>query len=230
MELREKIYYCRKKSGLSQEALAEKLGVSRQAISKWENGDSEPEISKLHNLAVTFNVTTDWLLSMDDPEEEYRCKSESEYEYDSTPENSSKSAKEVDAVLGIFGKLIRKYGWLTGIYIALSGGFLTLLGGMMRVLFRGMGTLMPQMSGPDVELVVPKLSQFSDFDNQFNQFNEQINNQINNQAESANSTFTAFGTMTNTIANVGIAVMILGILLIITGIVLAVVLKKRSKC
>ena len=38
MNLSEKILYCRKKAGLSQEALAEKLGVSRQAISKWETG------------------------------------------------------------------------------------------------------------------------------------------------------------------------------------------------
>lgn len=40
MKLHEKIYYCRKKSGLSQDALAEKLGISRQAISKWETGVS----------------------------------------------------------------------------------------------------------------------------------------------------------------------------------------------
>lgn len=40
MKLQEKILYCRKKAGLSQEALAEKLGVSRQAISKWETGGS----------------------------------------------------------------------------------------------------------------------------------------------------------------------------------------------
>ena len=38
MNLAEKILYCRKKAGLSQEALAEKLGVSRQAVSKWETG------------------------------------------------------------------------------------------------------------------------------------------------------------------------------------------------
>ena len=43
MNLSEKILYCRKKAGLSQEALAEKLGVSRQAISKWETGESVPE-------------------------------------------------------------------------------------------------------------------------------------------------------------------------------------------
>lgn len=40
MKLSEKIYYCRKKAGKSQEALAEELGVSRQAISKWETGEA----------------------------------------------------------------------------------------------------------------------------------------------------------------------------------------------
>ena len=40
MKLNEKIYQCRRKAGLSQEALAERIGVSRQAISKWETGVS----------------------------------------------------------------------------------------------------------------------------------------------------------------------------------------------
>ena len=44
MNLSEKILHCRRKSGLSQEALADKLGVSRQAISKWETGTASPEI------------------------------------------------------------------------------------------------------------------------------------------------------------------------------------------
>ena len=47
MNLSEKIYSCRKKAGLSQEALAEKLGVSRQAVSKWETAEAIPELSKI---------------------------------------------------------------------------------------------------------------------------------------------------------------------------------------
>ena len=42
MKLNEKIYACRRRAGLSQEALAERIGVSRQAISKWETGDASP--------------------------------------------------------------------------------------------------------------------------------------------------------------------------------------------
>ena len=51
MKLNEKIYLCRKKAGLSQDALAERLGVSRQAISKWETGESVPDTGKLLPLA-----------------------------------------------------------------------------------------------------------------------------------------------------------------------------------
>lgn len=63
MRLSEKIYLCRKQCGASQEELASRLGVSRQAVSKWETGDAEPELSKLRALAEAFHVSTDWLLS-----------------------------------------------------------------------------------------------------------------------------------------------------------------------
>lgn len=66
MNLSEKIQLCRKRAGLSQEALAEKLNVSRQAVSKWETGAAEPELSKLRALAAVFGVTADWLLSEED--------------------------------------------------------------------------------------------------------------------------------------------------------------------
>ena len=59
--LSEKIYTLRRKSGLSQEQLAEKIGVSRQAISKWEGGLSTPELDKLKALSECFQVTIDEL-------------------------------------------------------------------------------------------------------------------------------------------------------------------------
>ena len=59
--LSEKIYTLRRKSGLSQEQLAEKIGVSRQAISKWEGGLSTPELDKLKALSDCFHVTIDEL-------------------------------------------------------------------------------------------------------------------------------------------------------------------------
>ena len=62
MTLAEKIINLRKQQGWSQEELAEKLQVSRQSVSKWECGDSVPEIEKIVLLGHIFQVTTDYLL------------------------------------------------------------------------------------------------------------------------------------------------------------------------
>ena len=60
--LSEKIVSLRRKNGLSQEQLAEKLGVSRQAISKWEGGLSTPELDKLKALSKCFHIPIDELI------------------------------------------------------------------------------------------------------------------------------------------------------------------------
>ena len=60
--LSERIYKFRRKSGLSQEQLAEKIGVSRQAISKWESGTSTPELEKLLALSDCSSITLDELV------------------------------------------------------------------------------------------------------------------------------------------------------------------------
>ena len=63
--LSEKIYKLRKNSGLSQEQLAEQLNVSRQAISKWEQGTAIPESEKLIAISNYFGVSVDYLLKDD---------------------------------------------------------------------------------------------------------------------------------------------------------------------
>lgn len=62
MILAEKITEERKKNGWSQEELAEKLGVSRQAVSKWESTGSVPDLQRVIQLAELFGVSTDYLL------------------------------------------------------------------------------------------------------------------------------------------------------------------------
>lgn len=62
MKLGEKIYQLRKEKGLSQEALAEQIGTTRQAVSKWENDQGFPETERLLQLATIFEVSTDFLL------------------------------------------------------------------------------------------------------------------------------------------------------------------------
>ena len=105
MKLSEKICYCRKKSGKSQEALAEQLGVSRQAVSKWETGEAEPELKKLRLLAEVFGVSTDWLLSDDEPQE----KEKSDFE---TGQSAKHYPDWIDSRPGTLGRLLRRYDQL----------------------------------------------------------------------------------------------------------------------
>lgn len=62
MTMGEKLQLLRKSRGLSQEQLAAELDVSRQAISKWECGDSTPDLDKLRAICTYFGVTTDHLI------------------------------------------------------------------------------------------------------------------------------------------------------------------------
>lgn len=150
MKLNEKIFYCRRKAGLSQEALAEELGVSRQAVSKWETGDAVPEISKLLALAKNFDVTTDWLLSEEEPEEQ-ACNtnyyqenanwgSNTGFKEDTTSAERFERAADdwMDRVPGILGKMVRKFGWIAGVYIAAGGAGFTMLGLIAKIMVNGM--------------------------------------------------------------------------------------------
>lgn len=65
MKLSEKIVVLRKQSKLSQEELAEKLCVSRQAVSRWEVGSALPDASNILQLSKLFGVTSDFLLNDD---------------------------------------------------------------------------------------------------------------------------------------------------------------------
>lgn len=62
MEIGKTIQDLRKRKGLSQEELAEKIDVSRQAVSKWENGSSVPDVEKIIALSNFFQVSTDYML------------------------------------------------------------------------------------------------------------------------------------------------------------------------
>lgn len=67
--LSEQIYQLRRQKGLSQEQLAEQIGVSRQAISKWESGASTPDLEKLQALSRFFRVSLDVLVGQSDTDE-----------------------------------------------------------------------------------------------------------------------------------------------------------------
>lgn len=62
MAFSERLIELRKQAGLSQESLAERLNISRQAISKWERGESTPDMDNLKVLGQIYNVSMDYLL------------------------------------------------------------------------------------------------------------------------------------------------------------------------
>ena len=63
MKLSEKIVQLCKSQGLSQEELAERLNLSRQAVSRWESGTAQPDAGNLWQLSRLFGVTADYLLN-----------------------------------------------------------------------------------------------------------------------------------------------------------------------
>ena len=68
MEFRERLYQLRKGRGISQEELAHTVGVSRQAVQKWEAGAATPDLSNLSALADYFAVSLDYLVRGIEPE------------------------------------------------------------------------------------------------------------------------------------------------------------------
>ena len=211
MQLCEKIYYCRKKAGLSQDALAEAVGVSRQAISKWETGAAVPETTKLVPLAAALGVSVDWLLSEEGPEEE----ADSSQEYDPgcfTYEDGAQSRPREDpdwmeTLPKYLRRAAKRWGWLAGVYIALWGLPLVILGAGARGVSNRMFGSFNDISGGlwgggfgsagTVDGVEIPISGASD--------------------------------LFNPVAAVGTVIIVIGVVLIIAGAALAAYLKSKSK-
>ena len=69
IDIANRFYELRKKNSLSQEELAEKIGVSRQAVSKWERAEASPDTDNLILLSKLYNISMDELLSTEEPVE-----------------------------------------------------------------------------------------------------------------------------------------------------------------
>ncbi|MBD5395115.1 MAG: helix-turn-helix domain-containing protein [Lachnospiraceae bacterium] len=74
MNVADRIQSLRKSKGISQEELADQIGVSRQAVSKWESEQSTPDIEKIILLSDYFEVTTDYLLKGIEPKPDLEVK------------------------------------------------------------------------------------------------------------------------------------------------------------
>ena len=283
MNLSEKIQLCRKRAGLSQEALAEKLNVSRQAVSKWETGAAEPELSKLRALAAVFGVTADWLLSEGDEGEESALgasaggreggapdedstrgastanaggfrKSSAEsgdftdgdsadkgssgqgegqadttsgasaHQDESSASNASASEQTagggsadfhsassspnwVESVPGVLGRLLRQYGWIIGLRMAISGALMTFIGFLGRAAVRSMD----QSFGLGFEMVPSQTAWYDDAGNL-------MTSSISTPSQPSDPM---------TILCTGMIV--LGVILILAGICIAVSLRNQNK-
>lgn len=133
MNLSEKILYCRKKAGMSQLDLADALGVSRQAVSKWETGESNPDVTKLPQMAALFGVTTDYLLS-DEPVEKNAEPSEAP----EPPQNPPVYPEWVNNLPRHMMNMVKKFGWLYGLRVAVGGALMTAMGLLGRWMFKTM--------------------------------------------------------------------------------------------
>ena len=200
MKLNEKIIICRKQKGYSQEELANVLGVSRQSVSKWETGESLPDIHKLMSIAQVFGVSTDWLLMEDDIE----VKEE---------KTSRNYPAWLDKLPSNMLKMVQKFGWLYGLYLAGGGVVTTAVGYLSRYIFKTMilgdvNALMNQYVTGDVPYHV---MEDIFLDSQYGFFSS-----FELTAWKIASTFTGF-------------IIGLGIVTIVIGLLLAIVLKTWGK-
>ena len=142
MKLNEKIAWYRREKKLSQEELAARVGVSRQAVSKWELGEASPDIGKLLALAKAFGVTTDHLLNEEEGPERDAPPPQA------APESSASPPQDTLSNLpGFLGKMVRRWGWLAGIYLALEGAGVALVGFIARWGFGSMFAESNRMMG-----------------------------------------------------------------------------------
>lgn len=141
MKLNEKIAWYRREQKLSQEELAARVGVSRQAVSKWELGEASPDVGKLLALARAFGVTTDHLLNEEEGPER-----------DAPPPRASSAPPppardSLSNLPGFLGRMVRRWGWLAGIYLALEGAGVALVGFIARWGFGSMFAESNRMMG-----------------------------------------------------------------------------------
>lgn len=99
LQLGTKLADLRKRNGYSQEALAEKLGISRQAVSKWERGESTPDTDTLIELSRLYSVSLDELVGNDTKQQN---------EADNNTVNNNTAHKKDDPVYpGLSNKLLK---------------------------------------------------------------------------------------------------------------------------
>lgn len=122
MTFGEKLQSLRRRSGMSQDTLAEQLEVSRQAVSKWERDETMPETEKVVRIAKLFDVSLDELLLGKDPEP----RAEPQYQPYTPPMSSQTDRLE---------KFLRRHGYKFGYGMMAVGAFICILAILMRLIW-----------------------------------------------------------------------------------------------
>jgi len=130
MSFGQKLQMLRQQAGMSQDALAERLGVSRQAVSRWERDETMPDPDKIVTLADLFGVTTDYLLRQDSGGQTVGAQP-----HKSTGRSGTRPRDSRDFI-DRAGYLAKTKGYLLG-WVLVAWGVLDLL----VVLLMGMGVL-----------------------------------------------------------------------------------------
>ena len=128
MEFNNKLYELRKQKGFSQEELANRLNVSRQTVSKWEVGESTPDMEKLVAISDLFGVSLDELVKGEEPKpvgtSEQIVKSElySDIKEHVLTDNNKKKAKKGLKIAGIVAGIIVLIDLISFVvYVAMFG-------------------------------------------------------------------------------------------------------------
>ena len=126
MDFNNRLYQLRKKKGFSQEELANRLNVSRQTVSKWEVGDSTPDMEKLIAISDLFDVSLDNLVMGKEDDAQPPTSAKSEFatvlnEKVLTQKNKKK-AKSVLKIIAIIAGVVLAVDFITMIiYFAVNG-------------------------------------------------------------------------------------------------------------
>lgn len=127
MTLAEKIALLRKQKGWSQEELADKMDISRQSVSKWESGQSVPDLDKIIKISNIFAVSTDYLLKEEGETEDFAVGQRAGIDEEEPVRNVS--TEEADEFMDLTRKLANIRGIGAGLFV-LSPVCLIILGGL----------------------------------------------------------------------------------------------------
>lgn len=205
MTLGEKIQELRRRSGMSQDTLAEVLDVSRQAVSKWERDEAVPETDKIVRIAKVFSVSTDHLLLEETPQPAAAPIPQ--------PHNSGSSVGDR------LERFVRRHGYKAGYVMMAVGAFVCIIGLLVMCLVPGFASgifdsfrgTTDSMGGVMNNNGFGGIPGFGDMQNAFDQ---QVD-QMENVWTSSTTIIALIFAIPATLA--GVALVVLGIVIVVKG-------------